>query len=476
MGTYFPSWANTAPVRTKQLAYNAGRTSEQNGAALADTIANLQPGDRLEIGAGTWSVNRWWSVVLHGTETAPIWIAAAPGASVVITRPDANQNIMNVAASAGDTTTFVCFRSLEFTGGSSMIRLYRIANVWIDSCTLHDGGGVGITANSANCEYVFITRNHIYNPGPAGFTAEGMYLGANNGVTIMRYSVVALNHVHDCGGTQGDGIELKQGSYNNWVAQNHVHDCNYPCILVYGTAGAGINVVERNVIYRSNDNTMQVQGEAIVRNNLVISGGGSAFASTDHQGQTVNLSVIHNTFINTGTACNFSSWNNRAGMVFANNVAYSQSGTSLRFPSGSTGVTVVGNVVLGTPSGVSSGFVTGNGLQDFVAVSWDGASRDGRPVSGSPMVGAANATYAVVVDLNGNARSAPHDVGAFLNEDAGAVGGWQRHALRAPLVSHWGANSMFSISGRLIDGRRSTVSGVIAGQSRALVVNSTGSR
>ncbi|MBD3419339.1 MAG: hypothetical protein GF398_04395 [Chitinivibrionales bacterium] len=66
---------------------------------------------------------------------------------------------MNVAASPGDTTTFVCFRGLEFTGGSSMIRLYRCANVWIDSCTLHDGGGVGITANSSNTEYLFITGN-----------------------------------------------------------------------------------------------------------------------------------------------------------------------------------------------------------------------------------------------------------------------------------------------------------------------------
>jgi len=421
MGSCFPSWASVTPTRTIQQNYIAGRSSTENGDTLAARVAALQAGDKLEIGAGTWSVNRWWNVVLHGTEAAPIWITAAPGASVVITRPNESQNVMNVAAAAGDTTTFVCFRGLEFTGGGALIRLYRCANVWVDSCTIHNGNGVGITANSTNCEYLFITRNHIYHPGRDSATSEGMYLGANYGASVMRYSVVALNHVHDCGGTQGDGIELKQGSYNNWIVQNHVHDCNYPCILVYGTAAAGINVVERNVIYRSNDNAMQVQGEAIVANNLVVSGSGAAFASTDHQDQTLNLTVVHNTFVNNGTVCNFSSWNNRAGMVFANNVAYSQGGTSLRFPNGSAGVTIAGNVTLGQVSGVSSGFVAGNGLQDFVDLAWDGSALDGRPVTGSPMVGAADAAFAVSVDFNGILRAAPHDAGAFLNENAGAV-------------------------------------------------------
>ena len=37
--------------------------------------------------------------------------------------------------------------------------------------------------------------------------------------------------------------------------------------------------LENNLCYRSGDNTMQIQGECIVRNNFAIAGGGSAFAS-----------------------------------------------------------------------------------------------------------------------------------------------------------------------------------------------------
>ena len=44
-------------------------------------------------------------------------------------------------------------------------------------------------------------------------------------------------------------------------------------------------------------NVLQVQGEAIVRNNLLMAAQGSGFASTDHQGRTVHLAFMHNTII-----------------------------------------------------------------------------------------------------------------------------------------------------------------------------------
>ncbi|MBD3343971.1 MAG: hypothetical protein GF401_02790 [Chitinivibrionales bacterium] len=407
----FPSWKDTRPLRTITLTFDENKSSTQNGAALAEAIDSLIAGDCLEIGTGTYSVNKWWNVVLHGTWQNPIRIVAAEGAEPVITRPDANQNVMNVAAQSGDTTTFVCFRGLEFTGGSSMLRLYRCANVWVDSCELHDGGNVGITANSANTEYLYLTRNHVYNPGPSNATSEGMYLGANNSAYVMRYSVIAFNTIHDCGGTQGDGIEIKQGSYNNWIVGNYVYDTNYPCIIAYGTDGKGINVIENNTVLRSNSNTMQVQGEAIVGNNLIISGGGDAFHCHDHQGQTTNLQVIHNTIVNDGLACRLSSWNGRENMVFANNAVYS-TGTALNFPNGSSGVTIAGNVVYGSVSKASGGYEEGTGLQDFMDITWDGTHYDARPSSGSPLIGAAGPSHAVATDLNFSSRIAPFDAGA----------------------------------------------------------------
>lgn len=108
---------------------------------------------------------------------------------------------------------------------------------------------------------------------------------------------------------------MKQGSWGNLVAENDIHDTQYPCITVYGTSGKPVNIIERNLCRRSGDSAMQVQGEAIVRNNVLIGGQGSGFASADHQGQSLNLQVTHNTIINTGDAFKASSWNARTGMI-----------------------------------------------------------------------------------------------------------------------------------------------------------------
>ncbi len=405
---YYPAWADTAPTSTILLDYDGGLSSEANGAILADTVAALQPGDKLEIGAGTWSVNRWWNIVLQGSATAPIWIEAAPGAQVIITRPNASQNVMNLGSGGGNTTEYVCIRGLEITGGSTGMKLYHCSNLWIDQCHIHHTGGVGIAANSEDTDHLYITSNHIHHPGG---TAEGMYLGANNSAHVMRHSVVALNHVHDCYGSQGDGIEVKQGSYGNWIVENLVYNCNYPCIIAYGTDGNAVNIIERNVLFNSGDNTMQVQGEAIVRNNLVIDGA-QAFSSHDHQGTTTNLTVIHNTFINAGRTVNLSSWNNRDDMVFANNAVYSRDAEAIRFPNGSTGVALSGNVCVGSVIGASSGWITGNGLGDFEDLNWDGARRDATPANGSALLDAADPGYMVSDDLNGDPRQDPCDAGA----------------------------------------------------------------
>src|SRR5262249_43357266 len=154
---------------------------------------------------------------------------------------------------------------------------------------------------------------------------------------------------------QGDGIELKQGSTRNWLYANAVHGCQNPCILVYGTGGNDVNVVDGNLCWDSDDVVLQVQGEAIVRNN-VAAGGGLAFGRHDHMAPSVNLQFLHNTLVNQGRAAEMAAWNGRAGMVFANNVVYSVSAESLFFGNGSSGVQMAGNVVLGPVVGAAGGF------------------------------------------------------------------------------------------------------------------------
>jgi hypothetical protein len=112
------------------------------------------------------------------------------------------------------------------------------------------------------------------------------------------------------------------------------------------------------------------------------SGTGAGFASTDHQ-KTRRLTFKAQHGVSRGRGANLSSWNDREEMVFANNVVYRDGGDALRFPNGSRGVTIAGNVVVGRASGVDGGFLPGRGLEDFEGVTWDGEKRNASPRKGS---------------------------------------------------------------------------------------------
>lgn len=388
--SYDPAWAKIPPRRVI-------RHTAPSGAALVKAVENLKPGDRLELASGIYSVDRMWDIRASGTAKAPIWIVAAKNAKVIITRPDKKQNVMNIGQRG--PVSYLCLRGIEITGGSHGLRLGRCSQVWIDQCNIHHTGEVCLSANSANTNRLHLTQNHIHHG--AGH-AEGMYLGANNGAYIMSESIIALNHIHDCRGDQGDGIEVKQGSWGNLIAENHVHDTNYPCITVYGTAGKPVNIIERNLCYRSGDHTMQVQGEAIVRNNVLISAAGSGFKSTDHQGKTRNLKFIHNTIVNAKYAFSGSSWNARTGMILANNILYSRDANALHFPNGNAGVIIVGNIVLG--NGPKYGCSKGRGLKDFTKLTWDAREHNAKPTSDAPFE-KADRRFLLKIDLNGRART-----------------------------------------------------------------------
>ena len=387
---YQPEWAAIAP---KRVISHAGG----DGAELVKAVEALQPGDKLELAAGTYSVQRMWDVRVSGTREAPIWITAAEGAAVIITRPDAKQNLINIGQ--GGPVQFLCLRGIEFTGGSHGLRLGHCSDVWIDQCHIHHTGQVCLSANSADTQRLFLTRNHIHH---GDGHAEGMYLGGNNASVIMSESVIALNHIHDCRGDQGDGIEVKQGSWGNLIAENHVHDTQYPCITVYGTAGKPVNIIERNLCYNSADNVMQVQGEAIVRNNVLINGAGAGFASTDHQGKTLNLQVIHNTILNAAHAFRGGSWNGREGMILANNILYSRDANALHYANGNAGVLSAGNVVFG--DGPKDGCVKGRGFEDFPGISLDGIRHDATPASDAKL-DHADEKHLLPTDFHGKART-----------------------------------------------------------------------
>ena len=143
-------------------------------------------------------------------------------------------------------------------------------------------------------------------------------------------------------------------------------------------------------------------GEAIVRNNVLINGAGAGFASTDHQGKTLNLQVIHNTIINSAHAFRGGSWNGREGMLLANNVLYSRDANALHYANGNAGVTSTGNVVFG--DGPKDGCVKGRGLEDFPNVSMAGSKHDATPASDARFE-SADPKFLIQTDFHGKPRT-----------------------------------------------------------------------
>jgi len=406
---YDPAWAAVPPLRTLTIGPTA--TFSQLNAAFQALI----PGDLLQLQAGTYTLTGRLAIRPQGTAAAPIRIEAAPGATVLLKRTDASQNMLDMGDSG--PARFLAIRGIEFSGGSAGLRLGDCANVWIDNCNIHDTDSSAITANTVTTSKLHITRNELWKTGG---TAEGVYLGSSSGTVTTTGSIVALNHIHDTpvpDGGSGAGVFIRQGSSGNLIAANHIHDIGGPGIFLSGTGGLAINTVEGNRCYRTVDDGIFVLADCLLRNNFINVGqsGLSGFRSGPNSGiNPTRMTVVNNTFISASSdAVRLTAWELGTGMTFANNVCHSQSSMAVRSTTTPTGTTFSGNIGFGTLSTGVTGFQSGTGLADFVNVAWNASQNDARPASNSPLRGAANATFAPVVDIDFLPRSAPHASGCF---------------------------------------------------------------
>lgn len=404
------------------------------GDDIEAAVAALGPGDELVLGGGTYVFNQNITLRANGTPSAPILIRARDGERPVLTQATNRQNIVEVSGSS-----YLIFRGIEFTGGSHGIRLINSDFITIEDCEIHETGDVAISANSGGTyEGLRILRNHIHHTNGTG---EGMYLGCNNDACRIANSLIEGNYVHHTNRstvTQGDGIEIKDGSYGNVVRDNVIHDTNYPGILVYSAAGNGPpNIVERNVIWNVNDNTVQMAADVVFRNNVVL---GNVAMQSHQSGSPSNIEFVHNTVISGGNGV---SVNDVTGSVLiANNAIYAQ-GTAIRLISGDLGqVVLAGNIGQGGLSGGNSGYAEGNGIAaDFVNSSFTGTPPiDAFPAPGSALIGAGDTSHVVQDDFNGTPRSGAADAGAYVFRDGGNPG--------------WAISAAFKTIGSIVSGTR----------------------
>lgn len=380
----------------------------------------LQPGDELVLRGGDYTLTDAWHVAMVGTAQAPIIVRAKDGEHPHLDRPAQDQNVIDF-----DTAQYVEIRGIEFSGGSHGLRLIDADFVTIRDCEVHGTGDVAISANSGgDYEGLKIIHNHIHDTGGTG---EGMYIGCNSNGCRVHDSLFEGNHIHDTNGasvTQGDGIEIKEGSYNNVVRDNVIHDTGYPCIITYSTVGnGGPNVIERNVLWSCGDHGIQSAADVIIRNNVILGSNSNGIANQPHQaGTPQNIQILHNTILHP-TNDAISSSGITGSVVIANNAVYSQNGNAIRVAGDLTGVVVVGNVGVGALSGVSTGLAQGNLAADFVAASFSGMPpNDVFPKAGSALIAAGDTQYVVADDFNGTLRNGVADVGAYLYAASGNPG------------------------------------------------------
>ncbi|HVU04210.1 MAG TPA: right-handed parallel beta-helix repeat-containing protein [Polyangiaceae bacterium] len=386
------------------------------GDDLPGAIAALSAGDELVLAGGTYSVSSRLSVGVSGAQGSPIVIRGADGATATITRPDANQNTINV-----DSAQWVELRNLDVTGGSHGIRITDSSHVTIADCHVHDTGDVGISANAPGSDYADLHFVHDQVDHTGG-TGEGFYLGCNDDGCRIHDSVIEKNWVHDTKDnvSQGDGIEVKDGSYGNAIRDNVIHDTGYPCIIVYGNAGhGGVNTIERNAMWSCGDHGIQAAADAVIQNNLIFSPASDGIHSQVHQSASPgNLQILHNTVISNNAA--YSASGVVGTILLANNALYAL-GNAINLTGTLTGVTATGNVGVGGVQGVSSGFsATGNAANDFVDVDFTAAHRNAYPKAGSALIAAGDPAHVVADDFDGTDRAGVADVGAYAYKAGGA--------------------------------------------------------
>ena len=376
----------------------------------------LSPGAELVLRGGIYTFNENVTVSVSGTSIQPITIRSKDGEKAILEQSSASHNVIEV-----NNASWLVLKGLVIRGGSQGLRLINSDYITIEDCEIYETGDVALSANSGGTyEGLVIRHNHIHHTNGTG---EGMYLGCNYDGCRIANSVIEGNYIHHTNRSsveQGDGIEIKEGSYGNIIRDNVVHDTNYPCILLYSTVGNGApNIVEGNIVWNSSDNTIQVAADAIISNNIIL---GNVSFQPHQSGNPSNIEFVHNTVINSGRGVEVS--NITGSVLIANNAVYAPGGAIL-LNGGNLGLaTLAGNVGIGGLSGAISGYTEGNGIDnDMVSADYSGTPPiNPYPTDYSALIGAGDPIYAIAVDFNGTPRIGSTDAGAYHYQPGGNPG------------------------------------------------------
>lgn len=347
-------------------------------------VMNLAPGDVVEVSNGSYTspgggIHQTWA----GTAAAPIIVRAAPGMSPVL-NATAGNNVLDVDGS------YFTLRGFEVVGGDIGIRFGADQHATVEDLDIHDQIDQGITCNRVgeSCDSIVIRRVEIANSGTT-MTGNGISLGCSDQSCTASNTVVEGCFIHDLAGSGGAGVTVWYGD-NNIVRDNVFARTAGPGVQLQVSATSAPDIVERNLISAAMDNGIQLEGMAIIRNNIIIGGTNDGVSSRLELGTNpVNVQIVHNTIIGAASACiRGANWSGTSQVV-ANNAMYMCS----------TGTVLAGTPVVAANIGIGAGDV--------------GTPPNVYPTATSTLIGAGSPAHSAPDDFNGTPRGAMPDVGAY---------------------------------------------------------------
>ena len=262
-------------------------------------------------------------------------------------------------------------------------------------------------------------------PAHAG-TGEGMYLGCNDEACRVHATRSSSdNYVHDLGGSQGDGIEIKTGALRQHRARQRDRPLRAtPASRCTASPARGArNVVERNLVWgtRRQRHPGGRPDRRPQQHRARRGGERHPVQAEPELLRRTTSTIVHNTIVGAGAAClKTNDWAGQTGQLVANNALYCEGGTALDLNGGAPAAMLAGNVGLGTSNAADRRRAGVSAAADL----GDPATAHVYPPAGSALIDAGDPAHAATDDFNGTHRSdGTPDVGAY-ERSTDANPGW----------------------------------------------------
>lgn len=371
------------------------------GDDLYGMLATLGPGEVVEVEAGTYTSPGFAPMTWSGTASRPIVVRAAMGARPLLVNTPGNNNLDLYGS-------YFTLRGFEMTGGDIGVRI-AADHATLEDLDIHDVLDQGITCNrpGMDCSNIAIRRVEIASTGGLQ-TGTAITLGCSDSSCSMNTAIVEGCYIHDTMGSAGAGIAVWKHS-GVTVRDDVFYRTPGPAVVYQMSAGSGRDVVERNLVYLTQNNGIQIEGQIIVRNNLVVAAGQDGIASRKQDGSPpINVDILHNTISANTTCIHALDWSGSSYVVANNAVSCT---TSLDLS--------------GTPTVA----------QNLDVVAGDvGVPPNVYPPAGSNLIDKADGAHSVADDFNGTLRTGVSDVGGYEHTSASNPG-WIPAAAMKPIAS-----------------------------------------